>query len=66
MNDYMDWPHLGQVFRLERRFTTLSTGEVDTEIQYGLTSLTHQKANPEKLLAIVRSAWGIENVLHYR
>jgi len=66
MNDYLDWPHLGQVFKLERRFTTLATGEVDTEIQYGLTSLTHQEANPKKLLAIVRSEWGIENGLHYR
>ncbi len=66
MNDYLDWPYLGQVFKLERRFTTLATGEVETEIQFGLTSLTRKKANPEKLLAIVRSEWGIENGLHYR
>lgn len=66
MNDYLDWPCLGQVFKLERRFITLATGEVETEVQYGLTSLTAQKASPEKLLAIVRSAWGIENGLHYR
>ena len=66
MNEYLDWPYLGQVFKLERRFITLATGEVETELQYGLTSLTAQKASPEKLLAIVRSAWGIENGLHYR
>jgi predicted transposase YbfD/YdcC len=66
MNDYLDWPYLGQVFKLERRFTTLVTGEVETEVQYGLTSLTRKKVNPEKLLAIVRSEWGIENGLHYR
>jgi predicted transposase YbfD/YdcC len=66
MNDYLDWPYLGQVFKLERRFTTLATGEVETEVQYGLTSLTRKKADPEKLLAIVRSEWGIENGLHYR
>ena len=66
MNEYLDWPYLGQVFKLERRFVTLATGEVETELQYGLTSLTAQKASPEKLLAIVRSAWGIENGLHYR
>lgn len=66
MNDYLDWPYLGQVFKLERRFTILATGEVDSEVQYGLTSLTRKKANPEKLLAIVRSEWGIENGLHYR
>ncbi len=66
LNDYLDWPHLGQVFKLERRVTCLSTGLVDTETQYGLTSLTAQKADPKRLLTIVRSEWGIENGLHYR
>jgi predicted transposase YbfD/YdcC len=66
LNDYLDWPHLGQVFKLERRVTSLSTGRVETETQYGLTSLTVQEADPKRLLAIVRSEWGIENELHYR
>jgi predicted transposase YbfD/YdcC len=66
LNEYLDWPYLGQVFMLERRFTTLATGEVETKIQYGLTSLTAQKTTAEQLLAIVRSEWGIENGLHYR
>jgi predicted transposase YbfD/YdcC len=66
LNDYLDWPHLGQVFKLERRFTTLATGAVEYEVQYGLTSLTAQQASPERLLQIVRSEWGIENGLHYR
>jgi hypothetical protein len=39
---------------------------VKSEVQYGRTSLIHKKAGPEKLLAIVRSEWGIENSLHYR
>jgi predicted transposase YbfD/YdcC len=66
LNDYLDWPGLGQVFKLERRFTTLATGRVHREIQYGLTSLTAAEASPERLLEIVRSEWGIENGLHYR
>jgi predicted transposase YbfD/YdcC len=66
LNDYLDWPYLGQVFKLERRFTTLATGEVDAEVQYGLTSLTTKEASPKRLLSIVRSEWGIENGLHYR
>ena len=66
LNDYLDWPHLSQVFKLERRVTFLSTGLVETEIQYGLTSLTAQEADPKRLLTIVRSEWGIENGLHYR
>jgi hypothetical protein len=47
--------YLGQVFKLERRFTTLATGKVEIEVQYGLTSLTREKAHPERLLSIVRS-----------
>jgi hypothetical protein len=66
MNDYLDWPYLGQVFKIERQFITLATGKVEIEVQYGLTSLTRKEAAPERLLAIVRSEWGIENGLHYR
>jgi predicted transposase YbfD/YdcC len=66
LNDYLDWPYVGQVFKLERRFTYLASGKVHHEIQYGLTSLTAHEASPERLLEIVRSEWGIENGLHYR
>jgi predicted transposase YbfD/YdcC len=66
LNDYLDWPHLGQVFKLERRFTYLATGKVESEVQYGLTSLLAKDASPERLLKIVRSEWGIESGLHYR
>ena len=66
LNDYLDWPHLGQVFMLERRFTYLATGHIECEVQYGLTSLSTQEASPERILAIVRSEWGIESGLHYR
>jgi predicted transposase YbfD/YdcC len=66
LQDYLDWPEVAQVFKLERRFINLKTGEVDQEVRYGLTSLSHQKASPKCLLDIVRSAWGIENGLHYR
>jgi len=66
LKDYLDWPGVAQVFKLERRFTHLATGEVEQEVRYGLTSLPSQNASPERLLAIVRSGWGIENGLHYR
>lgn len=52
LNDYLDWPGLGQVFKLERRFTTLATGAVHREAQYGLTSLTADDASPERLLEL--------------
>jgi predicted transposase YbfD/YdcC len=66
MNDYLDWPYLAQVFKLERRFTYLATGEVKHEVQYGLTSLTSQEANPKRLLEIICSQSGIENGIHYQ
>lgn len=66
LNDYLDWPHIAQVFRLERRFTQLATGKVWAETQYGLTSLSSRAAGPERILTVVRSEWGIESGLHYR
>jgi predicted transposase YbfD/YdcC len=66
LNDYIDWPAVQQVFKLERRFTYENSNKVHHEIQYGLTSLNAGRANPEKLLEVVRSEWGIENGLHYR
>lgn len=66
LNDYLDWPSVEQVFKLERRFTYGDSGKVHYEIQYGLTSLNAKQAPPEKLLELIRSEWGIENGLHYR
>jgi predicted transposase YbfD/YdcC len=66
LKDYLDWPYLEQVFKLERCFTNLQTGVVTTEIQYGLTSLTPTEAGPDRLLVLQRTHWGIENGLHYR
>lgn len=66
LKDYLDWPYLQQVFKLERRFTNLQTGVVTTEIQYGLTSLTPAEADPDRLRALQRTHWRIENGLHYR
>lgn len=66
LKDYLEWPYLEQVFKLERRFINLQTGVVTTETHYGLTSLTPAQASPERLLALQRTYWGIENGLHYR
>ncbi len=66
LNDYLDWPWVQQVFKMERHFTHIGTGEVHQETQYGITSLPAEDANPDKMLELVRSEWGIENGLHYR
>jgi len=66
LNDYIDWPYVQQVFKLDRHFVHSTTGKVHRETQYGITSLKIEEANPEKMLAFVRSEWGIENQLHFR
>jgi predicted transposase YbfD/YdcC len=66
LNDYLDWPYVAQVFRLERHRTKLKDGTEQTEVVYGLTSLSRQKADATRLLTLVRDYWGMENRLHYR
>jgi predicted transposase YbfD/YdcC len=66
LNDYLDWPAVAQVFRLEREVWSPRRPGRRREVVYGLTSLNPQEAPPEKLLALTRQYWGIENGLHYR
>ena len=66
LNDYLDWPHVQQVFRLERRFEYVNQGKTTCETVYGITSLRLDQASPQRLLEIVRTHWNIENGLHYR
>jgi predicted transposase YbfD/YdcC len=61
LNGYLDWPHVAQVFQLERRRIRLKDGTCQTETVYGLTSLTRQQADPSRLQALVRDHWRIEN-----
>ena len=66
LNDFLDWPFLQQVFKLERSVTIQKTGQTRHEILYGITSLSAEQAPPGQLLEMLRSYWGIENGLHYR
>jgi len=66
LNDFLDWPFLQQVFKLERTTTICKTGKSSHEIVYGVTSLSVVEASPEQLLSMLRSYWGIESGLHYR
>jgi predicted transposase YbfD/YdcC len=65
LNDYVAWPGLQQVFRLDRHITILKTGEVRAETVYGLTSLSAQRANASQLLTLARGHWNIENRSHW-
>lgn len=65
LNEYLDWPGVQQVFRLERKTIILKTGEVRQEIVYGLTSLPPERASAAQLLHLTRAHWGIENRSHW-
>jgi predicted transposase YbfD/YdcC len=66
MKGYLQWPHLEQVFKIEREIEELSTGKQRREVSYGVTSLKREEASAARLMEIVRGHWGIENGLHYR
>jgi predicted transposase YbfD/YdcC len=66
LKDFLDWPYLEQVFKLERRFLFPKTGKVQEQVVYGITSLSREEITPQALLRLTRSYWGIENGLHYR
>lgn len=59
------WPAAKQVFQLERR-TLLANGRQRVSVAYGITSLPRTVADAERLLALARGHWGIENGLFYR
>jgi predicted transposase YbfD/YdcC len=66
LNDYLDWPGVAQVFKLERHRTNLCTGTCTTQIVYGLTSLKRSQIQTAQLLSFVRNHWRIENSLFHR
>ena len=60
LNDYLDFPHVGQVVAIERQRIDKKTGKHSTEIVYGVTDHAPESASPERLLAFNRDHWGIE------
>lgn len=62
LNDYLQWPGAAQVFRLER--TWREHGKPRRTLRYGITSLSPERADAARLLALRRGHWSIENRLH--
>jgi hypothetical protein len=60
---HLEWPGAAQVARIwrERRIGD----KVSAEVAYVVTSLPASEAGPDRLLALVRAHWGIENRLHH-
>ena len=66
LKDFLKWPGVQQVFKLERHFVRVKDGKVMDAVIYGVTSLSAEEANPKRLLELIRKHWHIENRLHYR
>lgn len=65
LNDYLDFPHVGQVFLIEREAIDKKSGRERGEVALGITSRTPEQAAPADLLRINRGHWTVENSCHY-
>jgi predicted transposase YbfD/YdcC len=65
LNGYLNFPHVGQAFLIERHSLEKKSGLRSCEIAYGITSRTAKQASPERLLRVNRGHWTIENSCHY-
>lgn len=65
LNDYVNFPYVRQVLRIDRVRADLSGRVKSSETVYGVTSLAPGQAGPELLMALSRGQWHIENKLHW-
>ncbi|MCK5191291.1 MAG: ISAs1 family transposase [Methylococcales bacterium] len=64
LNDYVRFPYVAQVYRIEREITDKKSGQTSRVIAYGITSRTEDEASPQTILHKVRGHWSVE-VSHY-
>jgi hypothetical protein len=65
LKGYIDLPHAAQVFAIQRDTTEIVSQKFRSETVYGITSITAERTNPERILALSRTHWSIENRLHW-
>ena len=65
LNAYLDFPHVGQSFVIEREAIDKKTGKRSHDIAFGLTSRAPEQADAQRLLQVNRGHWSIENSCHY-
>ena len=61
LNDYLDFPFVGQIFAIQRHTIDKKSGKETHDIAYGLTSHSPMSANAEQILKFNRDHWGIES-----
>lgn len=64
LNDYLDFPHVGQIYLIERDTIIKKTGEHSHDVVLSITSRSPEEASPERLLQLNRGHWCIEST-HY-
>lgn len=65
LNEYLDFPHVGQAFKVERITYNKKNGKETREMAHGITSKTPDLASAEQILKDNRGHWSIENSCHY-
>lgn len=65
LNDYLDFPYVGQAFAIEREVIDKKTGKISQELVYGITSQADYDVSAKKILETNRKHWCIENSCHY-
>lgn len=65
LNDYLDFPHIGQIFKVERIIYHKKSKKQTQEIIYGITSKLPVLASAAQVLQDNRGHWCIENSCHY-
>ena len=63
--DYSDMPGLAQVAEIRTQVTMLKTGATRDQGRYLFPSLPPAQASPQRLLALSRGHWRIENTLFH-
>ena len=61
LNDYLNFPFVGQIFAIQRHTIMKKTGKETYEIAYGLTSHLPVSASAKQVLNYNRKHWGVES-----
>jgi predicted transposase YbfD/YdcC len=65
LNDDLNFPQVGQAFRVQRITIHKKSGKQTQELAYGMTSKTPNQASATEVPQDNRGHWGIENSCHY-
>ena len=61
LNEYLNFPYIGQVFAIERNVVNKKTGKTSQETIYGITSKSIKQSSADEVLKANRGHWCIES-----